>query len=89
MIYCGKAGGKEVSCYPSKCSKRCKYRVAALASYESDRAMVFASGIDYCRTRCSSRCTSPVGQPCNNAIEGLIHNGYTIEDILEVDLSDM
>lgn len=87
MVYCGKAGNKLVACYPSKCNKQCRYRVAALATYDSDRAIVLSCGIDYCSTRCTARCAFP-GRVCDHEIERLLHNGLTIEDALGIDLSD-
>jgi hypothetical protein len=88
MVYCRKAGSKLVACYPSQCTrKKCGYRVAALATYDSDRAIVSASGIDYCTTRCMNRCAFSTGILCNTEIERLLHRGLTVEDALDVDLS--
>jgi hypothetical protein len=88
MIYCMRAG-KEQECWASKCKRWCEYRATETTQYESDRNLVLACHIDWCKQRCSEPCHNPNGVICDTEIERLLARGLTIEEVLNIDLSNI
>jgi len=88
MVYCGKIKDKLVGCYPSLCSEAsCTYRSTAITQYISDRELVLACHINWCKQRCILPCGNGCGVICDKEIEQLLDRGLTVEDVLGVDLS--
>lgn len=88
MIYCMRTD-KKLKCCASKCKRLCDYRATAAAQYESDRSLVLACHIDWCKQRCSKPCRKPKGLLCDTEIERLLTRGLTIEEVLNIDLSNI